>query len=52
MECVLTKKFNKPIGWEYDYVPLAYPISIEERNEIVSCYSDYKHKSFQMEVDL
>lgn len=47
MECVLTKKFNKPIEWEYDYVPLAYPISIEERNEIVSCYSDYKHVTFQ-----
>lgn len=47
MECVLTKKFNKTIEWEYDYVPLAYPISIEERNEIVSCYSDYKHVTFQ-----
>lgn len=47
MECVLTKKFNKPIEWKYDKIPLTYPISIEERNEIVSCYSDYKHKSFQ-----
>ena len=47
MECVLAKKFNKPIEWEYDKIPLTYPISIEERNEIVSCYSDYKHKSFQ-----
>lgn len=37
MECVLTKEFNKPIEWEYDYAPLAYPISIEERNEIVTC---------------
>lgn len=47
MECVLTKKFNKPIEWKYDKIPLTYTISIEERNEIVSCYSDYKHKSFQ-----
>ena len=47
MECVLTKKFNKPIKWEYDKISSTYPIGIEERNEIVSCYSDYKHKLFQ-----